>query len=89
MPRNGSGTYTLPSGNPVVANTTIEANWANTTLDDVGNEITESLSRNGEGGMLAPLRTYAGTASVPGVNARRKIYFYGSNHTNWCYVYGD
>ena len=67
MPRNGSGTYTLPSGNPVVANTTIEANWANTTLDDVGNEITESLSRNGEGGMLAPLRTYAGTASVPGV----------------------
>lgn len=67
MPRNGSGTYTLPSGNPVVANTTIEANWANTTLDDVGNEITESLSRNGEGGMLAALRTYAGTASVPGV----------------------
>ena len=67
MPRNGSGTYTLPSGNPVVANTTIEANWANTTLDDVGNEITESLSRNGEGGMLAPLRSYAGTASVPGV----------------------
>ena len=67
MPRNGSGTYTLPSGNPVVANTTIEANWANTTLDDVGNEITESLSRNGEGGMLAPLRAYAGTASVPGV----------------------
>ena len=67
MPRNGSGTYTLPSGNPVAANTTIEANWANTTLDDVGNEITESLSRNGEGGMLAALRTYAGTASVPGV----------------------
>ena len=67
MPRNGSGTYTLPSGNPVVANTTIEANWANTTLDDVGNERTESLSRNGEGGMLAALRTYAGTASVPGV----------------------
>jgi len=34
MPRNASGTYTLPSGNPVVAGTTIEASWANTTLPE-------------------------------------------------------
>jgi hypothetical protein len=66
MPRNGSGTYTLPSGNPVSSNTTIEANWANTTLEDIGTELTDSLSRNGEGGMLAPLRMFAGTSSVPG-----------------------
>lgn len=67
MPRNGSGTYTLPSGNPVSANTTIEANWANTTLEDIGTELTDSLSRNGEGGMLASLRMFAGTSSAPGV----------------------
>lgn len=67
MPRNGSGTYTLPAGNPVEPNTIIEAEWANTTLDDIGNEITDSLSRTGEGGMLAPLRFYAGTAGVPGI----------------------
>jgi len=67
MPRNGSGTYTLPVGNPVEPNTVIEAEWANTTLDDIGNEITDSLSRTGEGGMLAPLRFYAGTAGVPGI----------------------
>ena len=43
MPRNGSGTYSLPSGNPVVAGTTIEASWANTTLNDVATELTGSL----------------------------------------------
>jgi hypothetical protein len=67
MPRNASGTYTLPSGNPVVAGTTIEASWANTTLDDVANELTNSLSRTGAGGMLAPFRLADGTVSAPGI----------------------
>lgn len=67
MPRNASGTYTLPSGNPVVAGTTIEASWANTTLDDVATELTNSLSRTGAGGMLAPFRLSDGTAGAPGV----------------------
>jgi len=67
MPRNASGTYTLPSGNPVVAGTTIEASWANTTLDDVANELTNSLSRTGAGGMLAPFRLADGTSGAPGI----------------------
>jgi len=67
MPRNASGTYTLPSGNPVVAGTTIEASWANTTLDDVANELTNSLSRTGAGGMLAPFRLADGTIGAPGI----------------------
>lgn len=67
MPRNASGTYTLPSGNPVVAGTTIEASWANTTLDDVATELTNSLSRTGAGGMLAPFRLSDGTAGAPGI----------------------
>ena len=65
MPRNGSGTYSLPAGNPVVAGTTIEASWANTTLNDVATEMTGSLSRAGSGGMTGPLRLDAGTAAVP------------------------
>jgi hypothetical protein len=65
MPRNGSGTYTLPAGNPVVAGTAIEATWANTTLNDVATEMTGSLSRAGSGGMTGPLRLDAGTAAVP------------------------
>lgn len=67
MPRNASGTYTLPSGNPVVAGTTIEASWANTTLSDVANELTNSLSRTGAGGMLAPFRLADGTLGAPGI----------------------
>jgi len=67
MPRNASGTYTLPSGNPVVAGTTTEATWANTTLDDVANELTNSLSRTGAGGMLAPFRLADGTVGAPGI----------------------
>lgn len=67
MPRNASGTYSLPSGNPVVAGTTIEAAWANNTLSDVGNELTNSLSRQGTGGMLAALRLADGSVTVPGL----------------------
>jgi len=67
MPRNGSGTYSLPAGNPVVAGDVIEAAWANTTLSDVANELTNSLSRNGNGGMLAPFRVADGSVSAPGL----------------------
>ncbi|NBW17403.1 MAG: hypothetical protein EBR82_56425, partial [Caulobacteraceae bacterium] len=67
MPRNASGTYSLPAGNPVVPGATIQASWANTTMDDLANEITNSLSRTGAGGMLAPFRIADGTVSAPGL----------------------
>jgi hypothetical protein len=65
MPRNASGSYTLPSGNPVVSGTLIDATWANNTLADLGNEVTDSLSRSGEGAMLAPLRITDGVQATP------------------------
>lgn len=65
MPRNGSGTYTLPSGNPVVSGTIIESTWANSTLADLADSITNSLARNGEGGMTAPLRLTDGVVATP------------------------
>lgn len=67
MPRNSSGTYTLPSGNPVVPNTLIETTWANPTLADVASALTDSLDRFGRGGMLAPLRFPDGTVTAPSV----------------------
>lgn len=67
MPRNTSGVYTLPSGNPVVPGTTIDAAWANDTMEDLANEITNSLSRTGAGGMLSPFRIADGTVTVPGL----------------------
>ena len=67
MPRNSSGTYSLPAGNPVVSGTLIEASWANSTLSDLASAMTGSLSRAGEGGMTAALRLYDGTVSLPGL----------------------
>lgn len=66
MPRDGNGTYTLPAGNPVVSGTTIDTVWANPTMSDLANEITNSLSRNGEGGMLVPLQFIDGNVANPG-----------------------
>lgn len=73
MPRNSSGTYTLPSGNPVISGTVIASDWANTTMPDLGNGITDSLSRSGEGGMLAPLKHVDGTAAAPAVTWTNEI----------------
>jgi len=67
MPRNSSGVYTLPAGNPVSPNTLIQSSWANTTLSDVANELTNSLDRNGRGSMLAPFKNIDGTQALPGI----------------------
>lgn len=64
--RNSSGTYSLPAGNPVVSGTTISSTWANNTLNDLKTEMTDSLSRSGNGAMLAQLEGYAGTLGTPG-----------------------
>jgi hypothetical protein len=48
MSRNGSGTYSLPAGNPVVTNTTISSTWANTTLADIATALTGSLAADGQ-----------------------------------------
>lgn len=48
MPRNGSGTYALPVGNPVVTGTTISSTWANNTLTDIANTLTGSLAADGQ-----------------------------------------
>ena len=48
MSRNGSGTYTLPAGNPVVTGTTISSSWANNTLADIATALTGSLASDGQ-----------------------------------------
>ena len=71
--RNDAGTYSLPSGNPVVTNTKITSTWGNTTMGDVRTEITNSLDRNGRGAMLAPLKVPAGTAAEPSLTCSTDI----------------
>ena len=65
MPRNSSGTYSTPAGQPVVSGTVISAATENTLVSDISTEITDSLSRSGKGGMSAPIRTPDGAVSAP------------------------
>ena len=55
MSRNGSGTYTLPAGNPVVSGTVIATSWANNTMNDLAAAITDSVAADGQTPMTGPL----------------------------------
>lgn len=55
MSRNGSGTYTLPAGNPVITGTTISSAWANTTLNDIAATLTDSVAADGQTPMTGDL----------------------------------
>jgi hypothetical protein len=46
--RDGSGTYTLPAGNPVTSGTVISSSWANTTLQDIADGVSASLAKDGQ-----------------------------------------
>ena len=67
--RNPSGTYSLYTpGNPVTTHSVISSSWANNTLTDIAQGLTMSLDRNGQGGMLAPLRGVDGTLGSPALS---------------------
>jgi len=48
MARNGSGTYSLPSGNPVVTLTTISSTDFNNTMTDLATALTDSIAKDGQ-----------------------------------------
>lgn len=54
MARNGSGTYSLPAGNPVVGGTTVSSSWANNTLTDIATALSGSLSADGQTAWTGP-----------------------------------
>lgn len=68
MPRDSSGNCTLtgPNPYPAVTNTVISSSAFNTLFADQTAMFTDSLSRSGLGGMLAPFSLIDGTASAPG-----------------------
>jgi len=55
MPRNGSGTYSPPAGQPVVSGTPISSTTFNALVTDIGTEITRSLATDGQTPMGANL----------------------------------
>lgn len=48
MPRSGSGTYNLPTGNPVIPGSVITSTWANSTMGDIGTALTQSIAVDGQ-----------------------------------------
>ncbi|WP_245521670.1 hypothetical protein [Rhizobium leguminosarum] len=68
MPRNPStGVYSKPAGTtPSVGQVIDPVPW-NALTTDLGNEITNSLPRDGSAPMVAPLKAADGTVSAPGV----------------------
>lgn len=67
MPRNAQGQYFLPDGNPVIPGELIKSEWANSTMDDLANAMTNSLDRAGAGGMTGQFKAAAGTQARPGI----------------------
>lgn len=80
MPRDVSGTYTLPAGNPVVTGTTISSTTHNSTLSDIASALTASLSIDGSV-TAAKLATNAVTTAKIQDNAVTAIKILDANIT--------
>lgn len=65
MPRDISGNYTLPIGNPVVVDTTITTDWGNDTMNDIAAQLNNVVTKDGVVGPTGPLRGSNGTAAAP------------------------
>jgi len=55
LPRGSDGTYSLPNGTLVNSGDTVLPSQHNPAFNDVAQALTNSLDRNGSGGMRAPL----------------------------------
>ena len=84
MPRNGTGVYSVP--NPILVG-------AIRSSSDAGAQITNSLPRDAQAGMLAPLKAFAGTRALPGITfgADRNLGIYraGPNDMRWAVLGSD
>lgn len=68
MARNGTGTYTPPSGIfPAIDGTVISASDYNTVVNDLASAMTGSLPRDGQAPMSGTLKLADGTSAAPGV----------------------
>jgi hypothetical protein len=65
MPRNASGIYTLPDSNPVATGEVITSDWANETMNDIEQEMSASLPRDGSAPMTGKLSLIDGLESSP------------------------
>jgi len=87
MPRDGSGVYTLPAGNPVVTNTVIASAWANGTMSDIAAQLNNVLTRDGLLGPTGPFKIVDGTVNAPGLAFASEVglgmYRPAANQISW------
>lgn len=67
MPRDISGNYTLPVGNPVVSGTIIDVAWANPTMSDIATQLNNVITRDGVLPATNPIKFVDGSASAPSI----------------------
>ncbi len=67
MPRNGTGTYSLPEP-PFVAGTTISSAAVNSDLSDIASALTGSLPRDGQAGMSGQFTATDGSVLLPSIS---------------------
>lgn len=81
MPRNGSGTYTLPQA-PFVPGMTISSAAVNSDFSDVASALTGSLAVDGQSTMSGPVKAAPGSALAPSIT-------FGSSQTDGFYSAGS
>lgn len=67
MPRNGTGTYSLPQP-PFVAGTVISSAAVNSDFNDIATALTGSLPRDGQAGMTGQFKSVDGSTVAPGIS---------------------
>lgn len=77
MPRNGSGTYSLPQSS-FVAGSVISSSAVNSDFNDIATALTGSLARDGQAGMTGQLKVADGSTVAPA--------FTFSNETNTGFI---
>jgi microcystin-dependent protein len=65
MPRNGSGTYSIP--NTFSSGSTIASSAVNANNSDIGAEVTNSLARDGQSSMTGQFKAASGSEGSPGI----------------------
>lgn len=71
MAFNGSGTFNLASGNPVVSGTVISSSTQNTTLSDIATGLSNCVTRDGQSPAIAdlPMGSHKITGLLDGTSA--------------------
>lgn len=88
MPRNSSGTYSLPVA-AFSAGGVIKAADHNSNYSDIAAALTQSLATTGVSVMTGPIKAATGTAAAPGYafgsDAATGFYLAGTHQIGWAY----